>query len=320
MQSEYNFSDHFNSNFEQIPNIKKWIEIYKKEWNKKWEESEKNFQKWIKAQSEQTQNDLQILREHIKILFDASTKDKTISDTFIRSFTEIKNLDEFKEFYNINKEINNLKKSSSSYPLSNIMNCGLTAKFVEQILTKLSIENAIIGACPDHAFNISRLNGKIYFIDIWSGGIIREFEPEIFFKYGELGGVYDLSIEIIFCGSKNGINIESFREIISEMNDSLKQNNKIKEIMRGRLLDYANSIDLNNYILHFEKINNNKLYKHFTEENKIFSGRRGEEISFINKMLDILNTTNTNIKLPQNFIHKNSTQISPEAKKEHELN
>ena len=319
MQSEYNFSDHFNSNFEQIPNIKKWIEIYKKEWNKKWEESEKNFQKWIKTQSEQTQNDLQILREHIKILFDTSTKDKTISDTFIRSFREIKNLDEFKEFYNINKEINNLKKSSSS-PISNIMNCRLTAKFVEQILTKLSIENAIIGACPDHAFNISRLNGKIYFIDIWSGGIIREFEPEIFFKYGELSGIYDLSIKAIFCGSKIGLNIESFEEIISEMNDSLKKNDEIKEIMRERLLDYANSIDLNNYTLHFEKINNNKLYKHFREANKIFSGRRGEEISFINKMLDILNTTNTNIKLPQNFIHKDSTQISQELKKEHELN
>jgi hypothetical protein len=309
----YNFQLLIDKDFDQIPNIKKWSKIYHEKYNEKWESETKKFNEFCQTQPENISKKLTFIRNLIKQNLDQETKNiTTISNTFLMDSLnlEINNKNEFIELNNLNHIFNS---KVLNFACANIINCGDITKFTENLLTQFKINNCTITSQPNHAFNIFEIEGEFYFFDMWAGGIINEFNPKAFFKNCDIGGIYDFKIsKMHYMLFQNGFNVDKFKNIVEEINHSLKENDEIKNIVKDRLINYINSLQKNNYNLHCEIENLEKIQENLIKKNNVFGNDLKSCRDFIQKFSALLYSLfSTTLSLKEtNFNHSNSSFIS----------
>ncbi len=241
MQTNNDMPTHLDPAFYDQPVVKKWQKIYYKLWNAEWEKNEKTFEQWIKTQPIENQKQLKVIFNSAKSILNFIMQNITISITFLKSFNKENNVESQKELSIISEsELAKHHKTKSMH----IMNCGDTANHISAILKVCGRSNIIVSSQPDHGFNIFELNNKFYFFDAWSGGIMKEFTPRIFFKNCDLGGCYNLQDS-----NRNDHSLQPhlFKKIINDINQSLNTNKDIKAILTNRMNGYFNSFDLDDY-------------------------------------------------------------------------
>jgi hypothetical protein len=113
-----------------------------------------------------------------------------------------------------------------------IFNCEEHALFVNKILNKKNIKNYTITAKPDHGIPVFLLGKKVFFYDLWFGGLIGEFEPNFFYKYCDSGGLKDFGICIE--NLKNTPLI--FKKVLCKF-EEFQKTKEFQEILRNKTID-----------------------------------------------------------------------------------
>ena len=245
----------------QVNRLQYWKEKQDIHYKPSQEKAQSSFNSFLRSSS-LSANTLRYLAQ-IKTEIDSEIANyNNISSTIIQGIT-IKNRDELKGFYI------SLRDEGGK-----IDNCISYAKQTQWKLGELHRCNIKVIAKPDHAFNLFRMNSQIYFYDSWGGGIIAPFTPEYFYKYGDLGGIYEVNyhkesseqnylIESKLATRSDSFNVlHEFQEKMNLVNKA-SGNEEIQQIIHERIKKEIEIIDKDDLLYDFKVGNLTEVADHF---------------------------------------------------------